>query len=110
MFKTVFSGLKDSGAKFELKELARDYEIGYDSLVAVLAYLYTGKVKSSPKGVCLCVDDGCSHVGCRPAVDFIAEVLYAAFVFQVPELIALYQVSKFLLIFASFFPLNLNHC
>nr|ABC54558.1 nonexpresser of pathogenesis-related 1 [Gossypium hirsutum]ABV68572.1 nonexpresser of PR protein [Gossypium hirsutum] len=91
VFKTVFSGLKDSGAKFELKELARDYEIGYNSLVAVLAYLYTGKVKSLPKGVCLCVDDGCSHVGCRPAVDFIAEVLYAAFVFQVPELIALYQ-------------------
>ncbi|XVF88778.1 hypothetical protein PTKIN_Ptkin19aG0078900 [Pterospermum kingtungense] len=91
VFKTVFSGLKEIGAKFELKELARDYEIGYDSLVAVLAYLYTGRVRPLPKDVCLCVDDDCSHVACRPAVDFIAEVLYAAFVFQVSELIALYQ-------------------
>ncbi|KAE8687845.1 Regulatory protein NPR2 [Hibiscus syriacus] len=89
VFKTVFAGIRDIGAKFELKELTRDYEIGYDSLVAVLAYMYTGKVRPFPKGVC--VDDGCSHVGCRPAVDFIAEVLYAAFVFQVSELIALYQ-------------------
>ncbi|KAE8680993.1 Regulatory protein NPR2 [Hibiscus syriacus] len=91
VFKTVFAGFRDGGVKFELKELARDYEIGYDSLVAVLAYLYTGKVRPFPEGVFLCVDDGCSHVGCRPAVDFISEVLYVAFVFQVSELIALYQ-------------------
>ncbi|XWS17424.1 hypothetical protein CRYUN_Cryun33cG0066200 [Craigia yunnanensis] len=91
VFKTVFSGLNERGAKFELKELARDYEIGYDSLVAVLAYLYTGRVRPLPKGVCLCVDDDCSHVSCRPAIDFIAEVLYAAFTFQISELIALYQ-------------------
>ncbi|KAK6236505.1 hypothetical protein SCA6_011842 [Theobroma cacao] len=91
VFKTVFSGLKDRGAKFELKELARDYEIGYDSLVAVLAYLYSGRVRSLPRGVCVCVDDDCSHLACRPAVDFVAEVLYAAFTFQVSELISLYQ-------------------
>ena len=95
VFKTVFSGLNERGAKFELKELARDYEIGYDSLVAVLAYFYTGRVRPLPKGVCLCVDDDCSHVSCRPAVDFIAEVLYAACTFQVSELFALYQVSNF---------------
>ncbi|XP_021277363.1 BTB/POZ domain and ankyrin repeat-containing protein NPR1-like [Herrania umbratica] len=91
VFKTVFSGLKDRGAKFELKELARDYEIGYDSLVAVLAYLYSGRVRSLPRGICVCVDDDCSHVACRPAIDFMAEVLYAAFTFQVSELISLYQ-------------------
>ncbi|XVF35043.1 hypothetical protein REPUB_Repub18cG0111100 [Reevesia pubescens] len=91
VFKTVFSGPKERGAKFELKELARDYEIGYDSLVAVLAYLYTGRVRPFPKGVCLCVDDDCSHVACRPTIDFMTEVLYLAFTFQVSELIALYQ-------------------
>lgn len=91
----MFSGLKDRGAKFELKELARDYEIGYDSLVAVLAYLYSGRVRSLPRGVCVCVDDDCSHLACRPAVDFVAEVLYAAFTFQVSELISLYQVSNY---------------
>ncbi|XVE54055.1 hypothetical protein DITRI_Ditri03aG0051700 [Diplodiscus trichospermus] len=91
VFRAVFSGQKERGANFELKELAKDYEIRYDSLVAVLAYLYTGRVRPLPKGVCLCVDDDCSHVACRPAVDFSAEVLYAAFTFQVSELIALYQ-------------------
>ncbi|XVF16150.1 hypothetical protein REPUB_Repub10bG0006800 [Reevesia pubescens] len=91
IFKYVFSRLNERGAKFELKELTRDYEIGYNSLVAVLAYLYTGKVKLLLKDVWVCVDDDCSHRACRPAIDFMAKVLYAAFTFQVSELIALYQ-------------------
>ncbi|KAJ9167968.1 hypothetical protein P3X46_019554 [Hevea brasiliensis] len=92
-FKAVFSGsaAKEKGSKFELKELAKDYDVGFDSLVAVLAYLYTGKVRPLPKGVCVCVDEDCTHVACRPAVDFMVEVLYASFTFQVPELVALYQ-------------------
>ncbi|KAF2302711.1 hypothetical protein GH714_001346 [Hevea brasiliensis] len=85
-----FCGQRE-GSKFELKELAKDYDVGFDSLVAVLAYLYTGKVRPLPKGVCVCVDEDCSHVACRPAVDFMVEVLYASFTFQVPELVALYQ-------------------
>lgn len=90
----MFSGsaAKEKGAEFELKELAKDYEVGFDSLMAVLAYLYSGKVKPLPKDVCVCVDEDCSHVACRPAVDFMVEVLYASFTFQVPELVALYQV------------------
>lgn len=90
-FKNVFVG-KERGDKFEVKELVRDYDVGFDSLVSVLAYLYSGKVKPLPKGVCVCVDDGCSHVACRPAVDFMVEVLYVSFTFQVSELVALYQV------------------
>ncbi|XP_065849991.1 BTB/POZ domain and ankyrin repeat-containing protein NPR1-like isoform X3 [Euphorbia lathyris] len=92
-FKTVFSGsgAKEKRGNFELKELAKDFEIGFDALVAVLAYLYSGKVKPLPEGVCVCVDEDCSHVACRPAVDFMVEVLYASFTFQVPELVALYQ-------------------
>ena len=30
--------------------------------------LYSGKVRPLPKGVCVCVDDDCSHEACRPAV------------------------------------------
>lgn len=92
-FKNVFAGTgKQRGPKFELKELVRDYEVGFDPLVAVLAYLYCGKVRPFPIGVCVCVDDdACSHVACRPAVDFMVEVLYVSFAFQVPELVALYQ-------------------
>lgn len=94
-FKSVFSSpvAKDrSGvAKFELKELAKDYDVGFDSLMTVLGYLYCGKVRPWPKDVCACVDDDCSHIACRPAVDLLTEVLYASFTFQVNELVALYQ-------------------
>ncbi|KAJ7979328.1 putative Regulatory protein NPR1 [Quillaja saponaria] len=92
-FKNFFSGsaAKDRDGKFHLKELIKDYEVGFDALVAVLSYLYTGRVKLLPKGVCVCVDDECSHAGCRPAVDFMVEVLYASFTFQISELVALYQ-------------------
>ncbi|XP_057967741.1 BTB/POZ domain and ankyrin repeat-containing protein NPR1 [Malania oleifera] len=89
-FRAVFSG---GGAPVELKlkELASDFDIGFDSLVAVLIYLYSGKVRPLPRGVCVCVDEDCVHVACQPAVEFLVEVLYASFLFQVSELVALYQ-------------------
>nr|XP_023904292.1 BTB/POZ domain and ankyrin repeat-containing protein NPR1-like [Quercus suber] len=88
-FKNAFSNSKE--AELKLKDLAKDHEVGLDALMAVLAYLYSGKVRPLPKGVCVCVDDDCSHDACRPAVDFMVEVLYASFTFQVSELVALYQ-------------------
>ncbi|KAF7144257.1 hypothetical protein RHSIM_Rhsim05G0017300 [Rhododendron simsii] len=90
-FKNIFSG-KERGVKLELKDLAKDFEVSFDALVTVLVYLYSGKVRAArPEGVCVCVDDECDHVACRPAVDFLVEVLYASFVFEVTELVALYQ-------------------
>ncbi|CAH2077913.1 unnamed protein product [Thlaspi arvense] len=82
---------KSAVAKLELKKIATDYEVGFDSVVAVLAYVYCGRVRPPPKGVSECADDNCCHVACRPAVDFMAEVLYLAFVFEIPELVTLYQ-------------------
>lgn len=77
--------------KLRLEDLAKDFEVGFDSIVAVLGYLYSGKVRALPKGVCVCVDDDCPHVACRPAVDFMVEVLYLSHTFQIAELVALYQ-------------------
>ena len=94
-FRNVFSVSKDRGSRFELKDLAKDYEVGFDSVMAILGYLYSGKVRPLPKGVCVCVDEDCSHTACRPTVDFMVEVLYASFTFQVSELVALYQVALF---------------
>ncbi|PON84424.1 Potassium channel [Trema orientale] len=90
-FRNLFSGSKDKGSRFELKDLAKDYEVGFDSVVAVLGYLYSGKVRPLPSGVCVCVDEDCSHTACRPTVEFMVEVLYASFTFQVSELVTLYQ-------------------
>ncbi|KAG9455633.1 hypothetical protein H6P81_000141 [Aristolochia fimbriata] len=91
-FLSLFTAApKDRTPKLELKELAKDYDVGYDALVSVLAYLYTGKVRPPPEGVCVCVDEDCCHLACRPKVDFMVQVLYASFNFQIAELVALYQ-------------------
>ncbi|XP_011078003.1 BTB/POZ domain and ankyrin repeat-containing protein NPR1 isoform X2 [Sesamum indicum] len=89
-FKNLFVN-RERDTKFELKEVMKDYAVGYDALVTVLAYIYSGKVRVSPKDVCVCVDDECSHLACRPAVAFMVEVLYASFVFQIYELLTRFQ-------------------
>ncbi|KAG7587677.1 SKP1/BTB/POZ domain superfamily [Arabidopsis suecica] len=95
-FKNALAAVKkekDSNAavKLELKEIAKDYEVGFDSVVTVLAYVYSSRVRPPPKGVSECADENCCHVACRPAVDFMLEVLYLAFIFKIPELVTLYQ-------------------
>ncbi|KAL8137389.1 hypothetical protein V2J09_003390 [Rumex salicifolius] len=85
------TGAKDGRVRIELKKLAGDVDVGFDALSTVLAYLYSGKVKPLPRDVCVCVDDECSHEGCRPAVDFMVEVLYLSFTFQIAEFVSLYQ-------------------
>uniref|UniRef100_A0A1J3CVK1 Regulatory protein NPR1 n=1 Tax=Noccaea caerulescens TaxID=107243 RepID=A0A1J3CVK1_NOCCA len=82
---------KSGAVKLELKEIAKDYEVGFDSVVAVLAYIYSGRVRPPPKGVSECADENCFHVACRPAVDFRVEVLYLAFLFEIPEVITMYE-------------------
>ncbi|KAL7133193.1 hypothetical protein ABFS83_12G123800 [Erythranthe nasuta] len=91
-FKNLFAS-RERNAKLKLKELMKEYDVGYDALVTVLAYLYSGKIRASPKDVCVCADDECSHLACRPAVAFMVEVLYASFIFQISELVARFQNS-----------------
>ncbi|VAH57697.1 unnamed protein product [Triticum turgidum subsp. durum] len=81
------------GNRLELRELLGDeVEVGYEALELVLDYLYSGRVRDLPKSACACVDvDGCAHVGCHPAVSFMAQVLFAASTFQVGELASLFQ-------------------
>ncbi|KAL3625307.1 hypothetical protein CASFOL_030761 [Castilleja foliolosa] len=89
-FKNLFVN-RERNAKLELKELMREFDVGYDALVTVLAYVYSGKVRVPPKDVCVCVDDECSHLACRPPVEFMVEVLYTSFVFQINDLVARFQ-------------------
>ncbi|CAL4952127.1 unnamed protein product [Urochloa decumbens] len=83
---------KDKG-KVELRELlGEEVKVGYEALQLVVDYLYSGRVVALPKAACLCVDEGgCAHVGCRPAVSFMAQVLFAASTFEVAELTSLFQ-------------------
>lgn len=104
-FKAILSEkVSDVGVKLDLKELAKDYKVSFEALVTVLAYIYSGKVRQLPKGVCRCADEECDHVACRPVIDFVVEVLYASFVFQILELFDLCQVNlnfNLLLLFFS---------
>ncbi|KAI8553462.1 hypothetical protein RHMOL_Rhmol05G0018100 [Rhododendron molle] len=94
----LFSG-EERRVKLELKDFlrrfsgfAKDFDVSFDALVTVLAYLYgedLGSLRS--EGAYICVDDECEHVACRPAVDFLVEVFYASYVFKIPELVARYQ-------------------
>lgn len=90
-FKNLFVS-RERKAKLELKEVLKDYDVGYEALVTVLVYIYSGKVGVWPKDVCVCVDEECSHLACRPAVAFMVEILYASFIFQINELVARFQV------------------
>ncbi|CAN4084959.1 unnamed protein product [Withania somnifera] len=89
-FKSVFCE-KDRKTKLEVKELMKEYEVSYDAVVNVMAYLYSGKVKPSPKDVCVCVDNDCFHVACRPAAAFMVEILYTSYTFQITELVDKFQ-------------------
>ncbi|RZC51823.1 hypothetical protein C5167_020268 [Papaver somniferum] len=91
-FKTLFGKDKDE-KKFEVKKLMSVgvVDVGFDSLSVVLFYLYSGKVKPLPREASACVDEECQHIGCRPVVDLMIQVLYASHVFQIPELVSLFQ-------------------
>uniref|UniRef100_A0A0C9RZ07 TSA: Wollemia nobilis Ref_Wollemi_Transcript_1541_2401 transcribed RNA sequence n=1 Tax=Wollemia nobilis TaxID=56998 RepID=A0A0C9RZ07_9CONI len=83
----------DSKAKgrniYDAKELLKDCKVGYEALMMVMGYLYSGKLAEPPAGQCTCVDPACSHDACRPAIDFALQLLYSSFVFQIPELVSL---------------------
>lgn len=77
--------------RYELKDWVTEGNVGYEAFKILLAYLYSGRVKAPLPEVCICVDQTCVHDACRPAVDFAVELMYAAHVFQIPELVSLSQ-------------------
>lgn len=82
---------KEGKPKYYMTDLSGKGKIGHEAFVIVLSYLYTGKLKPSPLEVSTCVDRTCIHDGCRPAIDFAVELMYASTVFQVTELISLFK-------------------
>lgn len=82
---------KDGKVKYIMSEILPYGNVGYDAFIVFLSYLYTGKMKSSPVEVSTCVHGGCPHDACRPAIMFAVELMYASVIFQVPELVSLFQ-------------------
>ena len=84
---------KDGKPKYCMSDFLPYGKVGYEAFLIFLSYLYTGKLKPSPLEVSTCVDNGCAHDACRPAIEFSVELMYASSIFQVPEMVSLFQVS-----------------
>ncbi|KAG5234378.1 regulatory protein [Salix suchowensis] len=82
---------KDGKPKYCMSDLLPYGNVGYEAFLIFLSYLYTGKLKPSPVEVSTCVDNVCAHDACRPAINFAVEMMYASSIFQVPELVSLFQ-------------------
>ncbi|XP_011026213.1 PREDICTED: regulatory protein NPR3-like [Populus euphratica] len=65
--------------------------VGYEAFHVFLHYLYTGKLKPCPPEVSRCVDDACAHDACRPAINYVVELMCASATFQMKELVLLFQ-------------------
>ncbi|KAH8486514.1 hypothetical protein Peur_070045 [Populus x canadensis] len=85
------SSEKEGKPKYCLSDLLTCGKVGYEAFLIFLSYLYTGKLKPSPMEVSTCVDNVCAHDACRPAINFAVELMYASSIFQVPELVSLFQ-------------------
>ncbi|KAG6573445.1 BTB/POZ domain and ankyrin repeat-containing protein NPR1, partial [Cucurbita argyrosperma subsp. sororia] len=83
--------MKDGKPQYHMNELLPYGKVGYDAFLIFLSYLYTGKLQPSPANVSTCVDSSCDHDACRPAIDFAVQLTYASSIFQIPELVSLFQ-------------------
>lgn len=84
---------KDGKSKYCMSDLLPYGKVGHEAFHIFLGYIYTGKLKPSPTEVSTCVDNVCAHDACRSAINFAVELMYASSIFQIPELVSLFQVN-----------------
>lgn len=82
----------ESKPKYLMKDLLPYGNVGREAFLHFLNYIYTGRLKPFPIEVSTCVDTVCAHDSCKPAIDFAVELMYASYVFQMPELVSSFQV------------------
>ncbi|XP_074379303.1 BTB/POZ domain and ankyrin repeat-containing protein NPR1-like [Apium graveolens] len=92
-FKEAMNSLekKESRPEYYMSKLLPYGSVGYEAFLVFLSYLYIGKLKPCPPEVSTCVDGGCDHHTCRPTINFSVELMYDSAIFQVLELVSLYQ-------------------
>ncbi|KAH9747443.1 Regulatory protein NPR3 [Citrus sinensis] len=82
---------KEGKPKYPMSELLPYGKVGYEAFLIFLSYTYSGKLKPFPMEVSTCVDNICVHDACRPAINFAVEMMYASSIFELPELVSLFQ-------------------
>lgn len=104
LFKKGNDDESDKGKpKYLMSELVPYGVVGIDVFMVFLNYMYTGKLKPSPPEVSTCVDDGCAHDACLPAISYAVELMYASATFQMKELVLLVQVNNYITSSSTFF-------
>ncbi|KAG7536372.1 BTB/POZ domain [Arabidopsis suecica] len=91
LFKKEKKISKTEKPKYQLKEMLPYGTVGHEAFLYFLSYIYTGRLKPFPLEVSTCVDPVCAHDSCRPAIDFVVQLMYASSVLQVPELVSSFQ-------------------
>lgn len=92
--RKVLAGIVRNGKsklELELNTITDKGKIGYEAFRAVMGYVYGGKMEPWPV-VIACYDSSCAHLTCRPAINHVLEILYAAILLNLPELNTLAQV------------------
>ncbi|XP_062012380.1 BTB/POZ domain and ankyrin repeat-containing protein NPR1-like [Rosa rugosa] len=82
---------KPSKPKYSMKDLLPYGDVGYEAFSVFLSYVYTGKLKPSPVEVSTCVHNVCAHDSCRPAINFAVELMYASSIFQMLDLVSIFE-------------------
>ncbi|XP_010481651.1 PREDICTED: regulatory protein NPR3-like [Camelina sativa] len=91
LFKKEKKISKTEKPKYQLKEMLPYGAVGHDAFLYLLSYIYTGRLKPFPLEASTCVDPVCAHDSCRPAIDFVVQLMYASSILQVPELVSSFQ-------------------
>ncbi|KAJ9141375.1 hypothetical protein P3X46_031917 [Hevea brasiliensis] len=81
----------DGKPKYLLSDLLPFGKVGYEAFRFFLSYLYNGEMHPPPLEVSTCVDNECAHNACGPAIDFTVDLMYASFIFNLPELVVHFQ-------------------
>ncbi|KAH7545633.1 hypothetical protein FEM48_Zijuj01G0114100 [Ziziphus jujuba var. spinosa] len=82
---------KEGKPKYCMSKLLPYGKVGHEAFLVFMNYLYTGKLKPFPMEVSTCVDNRCPHDACGPAINFAVEMMYASSIFQMSELVSLFQ-------------------
>ncbi|KAH7686473.1 Myotrophin and similar proteins protein [Dioscorea alata] len=91
-FQRLFSMIPNGKEpRIEMEVVASGFNVGVDALHSVLAFVYSGRAGMPPREACVCVDEDCQHLCCRPALDFALGVLFTSFKFEISELVSIYQ-------------------
>jgi regulatory protein NPR1 len=75
----------------KLETVMRGEKVGYEAFMAVMSYVYGSGTKEFAFCVS-CFDSSCPHFTCRPAIEFVLEILRASSVLEISDLKAAAQV------------------